>query len=114
QRNAALRLQPAQASVWDPELVRSGELLAETRRVVLKRLDPYWQETVRRLTGLEVELHYFRGWSQDHSLMEGLTASRDRDLARGITHPGPHRGDVLLRLSGRPAREILSRGQQKL
>jgi DNA replication and repair protein RecF len=33
---------------------------------------------------------------------------------RQVTHAGPHRADVSLRLSGRPAREVLSRWQQKL
>jgi DNA replication and repair protein RecF len=46
--------------------------------------------------------------------MQALQGSRERDLARGSTHAGPHRGDVLLKLDGRLARDILSRGQQKL
>ena len=33
---------------------------------------------------------------------------------RHLTHSGPHRADVAVRLDGRPAREVLSRGQQKL
>jgi DNA replication and repair protein RecF len=43
-----------------------------------------------------------------------LDASRERDVARGLTHAGPHRADVLIRVGGKPAREVLSRGQQKL
>jgi DNA replication and repair protein RecF len=66
------------------------------------------------LSGLEPELHYFKGWAQDLTLSEALTASRARDEARRLTHVGPHRGDVLIRLNGKPAREVLSRGQQKL
>ena len=31
-----------------------------------------------------------------------------------MTHVGPHRADVLVRIGHRAAREILSRGQQKL
>jgi DNA replication and repair protein RecF len=66
------------------------------------------------LSGLEPELHYFKGWAQDISLAEALAASRVRDEAKRLTHPGPHRADVLIRMNGRPAREVLSRGQQKL
>src|SRR6202012_271736 len=40
QRNAALKNQPAQASAWDPEVARLGELIAEARRSVLERLQP--------------------------------------------------------------------------
>ena len=47
-------------------------------------------------------------------LLESLAASRARDEARHLTHSGPHRADVAVRMDGRPAREVLSRGQQKL
>ncbi len=114
QRNAALRTQPAEAAVWDTELARLGELIAGARRRYVEGLLPYWQESVLALSGLEPELHYFQGWAQDVSLAEALGASKARDEARRATQPGPHRADVVVRLNGRPAREVLSRGQQKL
>ena len=114
QRNAALKSQPAQASVWDPEVARLGELIAEARRGMLEQMQPAWCQVVLALSGLEIDLHYSRGWSQEVSLAQSLAESRVRDQSRGLTHSGPHRGDVLVRLAGRPAREILSRGQQKL
>lgn len=114
QRNAALKVQPQQAAAWDPELARLGEAIAESRRIFMGRLQPYWQQAVGALSGLDVDLHYLRGWSQEHTLLEALGASRARDEARHLTHSGPHRADVAVRLHGRPAREVLSRGQQKL
>jgi DNA replication and repair protein RecF len=114
QRNAALRHDPTQASAWDPEVARLGELIAESRARLLERLEPVWSASVGSLSGLEVELHYSRGWSQEAPLAQALSDSRARDEARGLTHSGPHRADVLLRMRGRPAREVLSRGQQKL
>ena len=114
QRNAALKTDPAQASTWDAEVSRLGEIIAESRGRLLEQLEPYWQDAVAALSGLPVELHYLRGWSQEHSLQEALIASRARDEARHLTHAGPHRADVAVRLHGRPAREVLSRGQQKL
>jgi DNA replication and repair protein RecF len=114
QRNAALRHQPVQAAAWDPEVARLGEQIAESRRNMLDSLQPFWAQTVAALCGLEVELHYSRGWSQDVPLAQALVDSRVRDQAKGQTHSGPHRADVLLRIGGRPAREVLSRGQQKL
>ncbi len=96
QRNAALRHQPAQAAAWDPEVARLGEHIAESRRNMLDPLQPFWVQTVASLCGLEVELHYSRGWSQDLPLAQALADSRVRDQG------------------GRPAREVLSRGQQKL
>lgn len=114
QRNAALKTDLAQASAWDGELARLGEMIADSRHRFLEQLDPYWREAVAALSGLPVELHHLRGWSQEHSLQEALIASRTRDETRHLTHAGPHRADVAVRLHGRPAREVLSRGQQKL
>jgi DNA replication and repair protein RecF len=114
QRNAALRTQPGQVTAWDTELARVGELIAESRRRFVENLLPFWRESVLALSGLEPELHYFKGWAQDVSLSEALLASKARDESKRLTHPGPHRADVIIRMSGRPAREVLSRGQQKL
>ncbi|HWZ64400.1 MAG TPA: DNA replication/repair protein RecF [Steroidobacteraceae bacterium] len=114
QRNAALKADPSQAPIWNPELARLGESIAESRRRLLEALDPYWQDAVRTLCGLPVELHYHRGWAHDHTLLDALAAARVRDEAHHLTHVGPHRADVAVRLHGRPAREVLSRGQQKL
>jgi DNA replication and repair protein RecF len=114
QRNAALKADVSQAAFWDPELARLGESIGESRRRLLKDLDPYWQQAVAALCGLPVELHYHRGWAHDEPLLAALAASRPRDEARHLTHVGPHRADVAVRLHGKPAREVLSRGQQKL
>jgi DNA replication and repair protein RecF len=114
QRNAALRTQPDAARAWDTELARLGERIAESRQMFVEQLQPYWRDAVAALTGLEVQLHYARGWSADTPLLESLAASRARDAARHLTHSGPHRADVAVRMEGRPAREVLSRGQQKL
>jgi len=114
QRNAALRHEPAQAAAWDPEVARLGEVIGEARGRMLERLDPLWRQANTALGGLEVELHYSRGWAQDVTLAQALVDSRVRDQTKGMTHVGPHRADVLVRIGHRAAREVLSRGQQKL
>jgi DNA replication and repair protein RecF len=114
QRNSALRTAPDQASAWDPEVARQGELIAGLRRDFVDKLQPYWKRTVAALTDLDVELHYSQGWIAEHSLTEALAQNRERDVARGMTHSGPHRADIVVRLERGLARETLSRGQQKL
>jgi DNA replication and repair protein RecF len=114
QRNAALRHQSAQAPIWDPEVVKLGEAIADARQRMLEQLQPVWREAIAALSGVEVDLHYSRGWAQDVSLAQALEDSRARDQAKGLTHAGPHRADVLVRVGSRAAREVLSRGQQKL
>ncbi|MBV9727253.1 MAG: DNA replication/repair protein RecF [Gammaproteobacteria bacterium] len=114
QRNAALKTQAETVTIWDADLSRTGEAITEARQRLLDRLQPYWRSAVSALSGLEVDLHYLRGWSQDHSLADALAASRTADELRRQTQAGPHRADVAVRLHGRPARDVLSRGQQKL
>jgi DNA replication and repair protein RecF len=114
QRNAALKLGEAEAVAWEGELARLGELITQSRQSLMQRLGPYWRGTVAALSGLEVDLHYQRGWSQEHTLAEALIAWRTRDATHQITHSGPHRADVAVRVRGQPAKEVLSRGQQKL
>ena len=78
----------------------------------MDRLQPYWEAAVCALAGLEVELHYLRGWSQEHTLAEALNASRPADETRRQTHAGPHRADVAVRLHGvRPG--MSSRGDSR-
>ena len=42
-----------------------------------------------------------------------LRRSASRDEALGMTHVGPHRHDLELRLGGKPLREVGSTGQQR-
>jgi len=114
QRNAALKTPDGDVAAWDSQVASLGESIAEARGQLVERLQPYWKEEVDALCGMAVELHYLRGWSQDVSLTDALVAGRARDRMRQVTHSGPHRADVAVRLKGRHAREVLSRGQQKL
>jgi DNA replication and repair protein RecF len=113
QRNAALR-SGNDPSPWEPELVRLGTLLSVARARTLGLLEPHWNRTLTALLGEPVELSYYQGWSRDRTLAESLATHRARDLERGSTGQGAHRFDVQLTMDGRSAREVLSRGQQKL
>jgi len=115
QRNAALRGGPAEmARAWDGELVLHGEAVTRARARLLGMLTPYWQATVGALSDLAADLRYTPDWNQESSFTEALAFSFARDRARGVSHVGPHRADVQIRIDGRPAREVASRGQQKL
>ena len=113
QRNAALKMR-SDPSPWEPELVRLGTALADARSRTMALLEPFWRQTLVGLLAEPVSLGFYRGWGQERELAEILATSRDRDLERGSTGSGAHRFDVQLRVDGRSAREVLSRGQQKL
>jgi DNA replication and repair protein RecF len=113
QRNAALK-QGNDTAGWDAELARLGEGLTDARARLVTDLADEWQATLARLTAPPVALQFYRGWSSERSLAESLSLNLSRDHERGMTGNGPHRFDVHLRLEGHAARDILSRGQQKL
>ena len=116
QRNAALRTHQPQAVVraWDPELVESGQMVADYRGRYMQRLVPHVAEVGTRLLGEPVEIALSQGWSADRTLEEATRISWARDAERGLTHSGPHRADVTVRFGGAAARDRVSRGQQKL
>lgn len=116
QRNAALRAQNRGAALnaWDEELVASGTRLAAMRSHYVHQLAPYLRDAGRALLDLDVTLVHRTGWAADQSLDEALKASADRDRRTAVTHAGPHRADVAVRIDGELARERVSRGQQKL
>jgi DNA replication and repair protein RecF len=116
QRNAALRAAaPAEVvHAWDSELLRHGNDVTAARVRLLATLVPYWQSTLGGLATVSASLHYKAGWNQDASFEDALAASFARDRAQGVSHVGPHRADVQIRIEGRSAREVASRGQQKL
>jgi DNA replication and repair protein RecF len=114
QRNASLRA-GGETDPWDIELARLGEGLTQSRQALLRTLEPLWREILGRLLdGLHLDWTFHRGWSQEHELRESLRLALPRDRERGSTAIGPHRFDVALKVDGRLAREVLSRGQQKL
>jgi DNA replication and repair protein RecF len=114
QRNAALRDGSRDVSAWNSQLIESGDAITRARRLALEQLDPYLQRLFEAFSGLDIDVGFHAGWSQERTLAEALGFSLERDRERGLTHAGPHRADVLLRTKGRTARETLSRGQQKL
>jgi len=116
QRNAALRQTAGRFAVdaWDLELVQSADRLDTLRKDYLLRLAEPLKNVGGALLGLDVSVAYSSGWAQDESFVSALEKSRERDLRLGITHVGPHRGDISIRVGGQLAKERVSRGQQKL
>ena len=115
QRNAALR-QSNQAVVesLDPQLITLGEKLHQAREQHARKLAVVLEENLplfsQKLDG--IGLNYRKGWGGD-KLEEALSQSFQRDMERGTTGPGPHKADLVLTLESAPARERLSRGEQK-
>ncbi len=114
QRNAALRAGEGDLLIWDIELAKDGDRITAARRQVLESLEPYWADVSRALLGEEISLSFQAGWDSETPLASALAGAASRDRLRKTTTVGPHRADVGIRIRGKPVREVLSRGQQKL
>jgi DNA replication and repair protein RecF len=115
QRNAALRqANKMVVESLDEQFVHLGERLHIARdnhaallNSILEKQLSVFCETLEG-----VQLSYRKGWAGD-SLEEAIQISNTRDIERGSTGPGPHKADLVLTLNGTPAKERLSRGEQK-
>lgn len=116
QRNAALRRleSPSVIGAWEAELVECGGAVDRARAAYVEELRPCFEALAGRLLGVEATFEYRRGWPADVSLDQSLVARRDRDLQLRTTTVGPHRADLAFKVEGSPARDQVSRGQQKM
>jgi DNA replication and repair protein RecF len=113
QRNAALKT-GSDPRLWDYDLVRFGNRLTAARRRVVEQLQAHWGHALGELDAVEASLSFYQGWGQELPLEEALSAQLPKDREKGSTSVGPHRFEVLLRVAGHPARQVVSRGQQKI
>ena len=116
QRNAVLRDggASAQLATWDRALVEAGELIDGYRSGYVRLLRDPVVETAGRLGLQGIDIAYGPGWETGQSMLDALSAARDRDRALKQTTVGPHRADLKVSWSGRLAKSVVSRGQQKL
>lgn len=117
QRNAALRRQLAkkELSAWTSELIWHATSIDEMRRNYVEQFIPILQTTVGELLDLvDLKISYLPGWDQAHTYANALERSIDKDLQLGYTQYGPQKADLKILINGVPAKDILSRGQQKM
>ncbi len=118
QRNAALRtgLPNGQISVWHGELAECAVEMGRMRRGYLEELVPLARNLLQLMTGgSELELRYLPGWNEEkEDYAAHLQRSLDSDRRSGYTRHGPHRFDLAIFVDGEPARDRISRGEQKM
>ncbi len=116
QRNAALKQEASDDELagWDQELVSSGETLEKQREAYLARLASPLASIGIALLDAPISLHHQRGWDPEQTLLLALANDRRRDRRYKATQAGPHRGDVVVQVADRTAKDHISRGQQKL
>jgi DNA replication and repair protein RecF len=125
QRNAALRARSRSSppGIWDGALATHGATLTTARATFLAWARPRASDHGTALGERgTLDLRYrtgetLPGDATEDQVRDGiataLATGRDRDVERGMTHHGPHRDDVDLRLDGVSLRRFGSAGQQR-
>lgn len=117
QRNQSLRSQLPDAEVhaWNDELAESGQAITDFRAAYIESLIIHLTEYLRLFSVEgEIELTYKPGWSSGLPLAEALPMAKDQCRRFKTTTVGPHRAELSINIDQIPARQIMSRGQQKL
>ena len=103
--------------VWDDRLGTEGDALARARYELVERLAPELAKAYAELAGGDdISARYSPPWAQvtgGPGLTEQLGQCRKEDVRRGLTTVGPHRDELELEISGRPARTHASQGEQR-
>lgn len=123
QRNAFLRYMKGQQSdstereldVLTERLVLLAAQVDAARQAYLARLFPVIMSTLNNLApDVELSIAYRTGWREGATLEDCLREGVGRDVKFGVTHFGPHRGDLRLSIGTSAASATLSRGQAKI
>lgn len=117
QRNHLLkqsRVNPAEISVWDEQLVSVSDKITALRRAQLEQIGAYLQRLCADVwEAAEIKVRLAAGWAEGTDLSQGLLGAYEVDRQRGFTSRGAHRADVRLTIDGQAVKEIMSRGQIK-
>jgi len=117
QRNQGLRTQLPDSEIvaWHAELAQAGEAITAYRRNYVEALVPRLTHYLAHFDiDADIQLGYRPGWTDEIPLEEKLSRSLDQCRRFRTTTVGPHRAELTIDLDQIPARQILSRGQQKL
>lgn len=117
QRNAQFRIDPAQVSIWDQELIRWGSQLIEKRLLFVRSLNQELKEIYQLLYEEEVELRYLNTFKIEQDIQASFAAalrSKNRlEIQRSHTLVGPHRDNFLIQRQNRHSKVFASQGQTR-
>lgn len=115
QRNAALQKDILLVKIWDEQFLKISEEITLKRMDYLKQMSFYVNKYLNSFPIFEnVDFDLYTGWNTKYSLTDCLYNSLVNDSKRGFTSVGPHRADVVIKIKSKYAKEVLSRGQQKI
>lgn len=121
QRNAELKADIAlsqkrkQVEAWNEAFIATAEKINAARKEFILDFSEIFNELISGWKYYDhVAFQYKQGWDDDVPLKKALDDSFMLDLMSGHTSRGPHRGELEIFVDGVIAKNILSRGQQKI
>lgn len=117
QRNVAIRTKslPDYIKAWDKDIAEHGIKLHQYREKYIESLVPIANAILKELLAdFTIDISYVAGWDLNLNLKEALANSLKNDLQFGYTTVGPQRADLQILVGKTPAKDRLSRGQQKV
>lgn len=125
-RNAALREAAKRGgrsalqgvAAWEPALAEHGATLVTARRDWVGTHAARFAELCAAIGETQAATLEYSGAGADRedtqqAIAQQLERQREHDVRRGITHAGPHRDDLTLRLEAHDLRGVGSAGQQR-
>ncbi|MGM9454327.1 DNA replication/repair protein RecF [Legionella bozemanae] len=119
QRNALLKQHAphVQFIPWDKQLSQLATQLHLLREEYFKQWEQMFITVLNELSHLDCKITYYKGWDKknsgkelEHILSECFTS----DLQKTYTQFGAHQADIVIEINQNKAKQILSRGQQKI
>ena len=120
QRNAAIRQRKnfKEIQLWDQHLIEHGNQITNQRKkrldTILNQFDYYFKQVCPQFENSKLSLKYKSGWSKETTFEESIKSSIERDFQLGYTRSGAHAADWSFKIDEYEAKDIFSRGQQKL
>lgn len=119
QRNALLKKQsPYQHFIpWDMQLSNLADELDAMRQNYFIQWESTFHTILNKLTTSSCSIQYFKGWDKKNSgtpLFELLAEHFKSDLQKQYTQLGAHQADIFIHSNDNKAKQVLSRGQQKI
>lgn len=99
---------------WDDYLVDPSQALCDSRKKYCDKISSLMASDLNQLFGdLNVTIDYKLGWDDSLDLLCALKNNKEKDIRAGFTGQGVHRDNIVILSDGRPAKDVLSRGQLK-
>lgn len=119
QRNALLKQQASYSYFvpWDNQLVSLADQIHQYRAEYFNHWYAMFNQILPILTDTICSIDYYKGWdrrSNGTALNEMLVEHFQMDKQRQYTQYGPHQADIIITNQGDKAKNVFSRGQQKI